>query len=371
MAQLDAASEQEMPGAPASAAGGSAAFETVHAGTLVQFPELVAERGGDAGGLMRAAGIDPALLAQATPRASLRAMIDLLERAAEHLQCPDFGLRLAARQGGGKVFGPMGVVMRNSRTFGQALRYVAEHNQAYSLAMAIPLERDRSSQRVFIGYGILLDNVPYCAQMVEQAILLAHINAAESTGGRARAREVWFRHQPLSLLRTYRDHFGCDVRFGQQADGLFFAESDMDAPVVDPVSTYYELATCFIDTHFPAQERPMHARVRGLVRRQIGVSDCRVEHIADELCVHPRTLHRRLKWEGVTFEAIKDDVRRDMARYYLERTSVPVTRIAERLGYAETSVLSRSCLRWFGGPPRDVRARVQSGAALPQNSECV
>ena len=369
MAQLHASCGGGEPGAPVSAAAGDPAFELVHVGTLAQFPELVAEHGGDADALMQAAGIDPALLTQAAPRASLRALIDLLERAAVQLHCPDFGLRLAARQGGGKVFGPMGVVMRNSRTFGQALRYVAEHNQAYSLAMAIPLERDRSSQRVFIGYGILLDSVPYCAQLVEQAILLAHLNAAESTGGRARAREVWFRHQPLSPLRTYRDHFGCDVRFGQQADGLFFAEMDMEAPVVDPVSTYYELATCFIDTHFPARERPMHARVRGLVRRQIGVSECRVEHIADELCVHPRTLHRRLKWEGATFEAIKDDVRRDMARYYLEQTSVPVTRIAERLGYAETSVLSRSCLRWFGGPPRDVRARGRSGAALIQNGQ--
>ncbi|MDE2596384.1 MAG: AraC family transcriptional regulator [Sphingomonadales bacterium] len=339
-----------------------AAFEQVHAGTLALFPELVRELGGDADALLMAVGIEPGLIARPAPRASLRAIVALLESTATALACPDFGLRLAARQGSGKVFGPIGVVMRNSATFGEALRFVAAHNQAYSMATAIPLEHDRAGARMFVGYDILLSGLASGAQLVEQAVLLAHLNALESTGGRARAREVWFRHQPLSPLRTYREHFACEVRFDQRADGLYFSDADLATPIVDPVSDYRELAALFIDAHFPVRPRPMHARVRGLVRRQIGHGDCRIDHIAEALCIHPRTLHRRLEREGTAFEAIKDEVRRDLARYYLERTRLPVTRIAERLGYAETSVLSRSCLRWFGAPPRDLRGKDVRGA---------
>ncbi|MET0238450.1 MAG: AraC family transcriptional regulator [Sphingobium sp.] len=343
--------------------GENAAFDLIHVGTLLEFSDLVRELGGDPDDLLRSVGIDRSNVTRAVTRISFRAMIDLLEKSADRLKCPDFGMRLAVRQGGGKVFGPMGVVMRNSSTLGDALAYVGRHIQAYSLAAGMPMEHDRAAGRVFVGLDILLENIADRSQTVEQHLLLAHYNAVEITAGRARVRQVRFRHQPLSPLRTYRDHFGCEVLFEQPSDGIVFSQDDLNAPIVDPDVQHYEIATSFIEANYPPASAPMHARVRGLVMKTLGVSDCRIERIADELCMHPRTLHRRLKWEHKSFEDIKDEVRRDLARYYLERTSVPFTRISEKLGYSETSVLSRSCTRWFGHSPRDVRSRARADPA--------
>lgn len=343
--------------------GTNAAFELVHADTLQLFSELVTELGGDPGALMKHVGIEASALPKYSARVSYRAMIDLLEQAAVRLQCPDFGMRLASVQGGGKVFGPIGVVMRNSGTFGDALKYVASHIHAYSLAASLPIKPVRMNQKVLVGFDILLENAPNKSQTLEQLLLLAHYNAMEITAGRARVREIRFRHQPVSPLRTYRDYFGCDVRFDQPADCMVYAQSDMDARVVDADAQHYEMATFFIDTHFPAAAAPMHARVRGLIMRHLGISDCKIDRIAHELCIHPRTLHRRLQWENNSFEDIKDEVRRDVALYSIEQTDVPFSRISEKLGYSETSVLSRSCLRWFGCSPRDMRARMRGEAA--------
>ena len=57
-------------------------------------------------------------------------MILLLDLAATQLNCPDFGLRVASRLRGVEIFGPLGIVMKNSRNFGEALGYVATHNFA-------------------------------------------------------------------------------------------------------------------------------------------------------------------------------------------------------------------------------------------------
>ena len=57
------------------------------------------------------------------------------------------------------------------------------------------------------------------------------------------------------------------------------------------------------------------------------------------LGIHPRTLQRRLRAENDSFEAIKDSVRRDVALRYLCQSDLPLSRIAEMLGYSETSVL--------------------------------
>ena len=71
--------------------------------------------------------------------------------------------------------------------------------------------------------------------------------------------------------------------------------------------------------------------------------------------MHPRTLQRRLREEGTSFEDIKDDVRRDAAARYLSQSDIPLTRVAALLGYSESSVLARSCKRWFDNSPRKVR----------------
>lgn len=345
-------------------AGAGAAFELAHAGTLQLFPELVTELGGDPHELLRHVGIEPMALTDYAPRMNYRAMIELLEYAALRLRQPDFGMRLATLQGGGRVFGPIGVVMRNSGTFGAALGYVAEHIHAFSLAASMQIRHDHAQRRACVDFDILLDNLPSKSQTLEQTMLLGHRNAMEITDGRVRVREVRFRHRPGSSLSTYRDYFGCEVRFEQATDSIVFTQDDLTTPVVGSEVDHYEMATFFIDKHFPATSAPMHARVRGLVTKYLGVLDCKIERIAEDLCIHPRTLHRRLLSEGKSFEDIKDEVRRDVARYYLERTDVSFTRIAEKLGYSETSVLSRSCLRWFGCSPSDMRLRVGDGQLL-------
>jgi AraC-like DNA-binding protein len=81
--------------------------------------------------------------------------------------------------------------------------------------------------------------------------------------------------------------------------------------------------------------------------------------------MHPRTLQRRLREEGTTFEAIKDGARQDLAQRYLSQPDVPLTQITALLGYSEQSALGRSCRRWFCTTPREMRARLSSDSAVP------
>jgi AraC-like DNA-binding protein len=341
-----------------SSASIDAGFELLHVDALRFFPQLVRRLGGDSDAMMRRVGIDPAAFSKARSSLSYRTVASLLELAAAELQRSDFGMQLATVQGGGRVFGPVGVAMENSNTLGEALEFVSSHIHAYSLAARMRLEPDRASRRLFVAWDILLDRLPNKQQATEQALLLAHLNAVQITGGQARVREVLFSHQPLSPLRTYRDHFGCEVRFDQAVDGVVFSERDLRCPLVNPDVQLYDMAATFIETKFTRVTPPMHARVRGLILQYLGGGECTNERVAADLCLHPRTLHRRLKAEGKSFEGIKDEARRDVALRYLQHTDVSLTRIAERLGYAETSVLSRSCFRWFGLSP----SRLRSGA---------
>ena len=73
-----------------------------------------------------------------------------------------------------------------------------------------------------------------------------------------------------------------------------------------------------------------------------------LELIAAQLQLHPKALQRHLAAEQTTFATLVDEVRRDAAERYLRDTSMTLSHLTRELGYAEQSVLTRSCRRWLG-----------------------
>lgn len=87
--------------------------------------------------------------------------------------------------------------------------------------------------------------------------------------------------------------------------------------------------------------------------------------VARVLRLHPRTLQRRLSECGRTFESLKDEARRELARDLLTQTEVGLSQVAQTLEFADQSVLTRACQRWFGKSPSAVR-RVAVGGRPPE-----
>lgn len=338
--------------------------ETVDVDSLRCFPELVRQLGGDPDVILQCASIDPKLIDKPGAFIEYRALLNAMQQAAGDLDCPEFGLKLACMQGGNKSIGPVGVVMKNSKTLGQAIGYCARNIHAYSVATRVRFLPDRPNHKLLVRLEILLERTPDKRQAVEHALMLASLNIRELTGGGARVRKVLFAHEPQASLRVYRQYFNCEVAFGEKADGLILTEDDLLCPVVDPDSRVYEMATTFIENRFPHMEASIQSRVRSLIEQYIGSKDCTNERIAAEFCLHPRTLQRRLRAEGTSFEEIKDEIRRELALRYIQNGDMPLKRVAEKLGYAETSVLSRSCFRWFSVSPRELRMQRSAGGPV-------
>jgi hypothetical protein len=95
---------------------------------LRKFEDVVRSLGGEPAALLAKSHLDAAIFDNRKAVISYRAMVNLLERVAVELKCPDFGMRLAAAQDATKVlYGPLGLAMRNSRTVGEAYRFCASH----------------------------------------------------------------------------------------------------------------------------------------------------------------------------------------------------------------------------------------------------
>jgi AraC-like DNA-binding protein len=68
-------------------------------------------------------------------------------------------------------------------------------------------------------------------------------------------------------------------------------------------------------------------------------------------------LERRLGERGTSYRALVDDVRFDLAKYYLADTDFRLQQIAYLLGYSEPAPLVRAFRRWAGCTPRQYREK--------------
>ena len=331
-------------------------FETIHVNMLSEFTALVDALGGKAEAMLAAMGLPPEDRRPRQLRPTYRQFVGLLELAATELGCADFGMQLAVRQARNAFRGALGDGMRAARNLDEALNFVCNHSYAHSLAAWIWRRPSRSGQNIVVGHDILLEGLPQKGQAMEYMMLVGTINTIDLTDGRARARCVLFRHQPISPLKTYRRYFGCEVRFGRGVDAGVYSEHDLACPIRAPDAQAYQIAGDMIEARFARHKPPLHACIRGMVTHTLGGEYCTKEHVAAGQGLHPRTMARRLAQEGTSFQLIKDQVRRDRMLYYIQQTGLDFTAISERLGFSEQAVMTRSCHKWFGLSPTALRA---------------
>ena len=99
------------------------------------------------------------------------------------------------------------------------------------------------------------------------------------------------------------------------------------------------------------------ASVRIVLQHTLPTGWAALEHTARLAGVSPRTLQRWLDREGVTFEQVLDETRREEALGRLTSSATSVADLAARLGYANASNFTRAFRRWTGASPSAFRSR--------------
>jgi AraC-like DNA-binding protein len=108
------------------------------------------------------------------------------------------------------------------------------------------------------------------------------------------------------------------------------------------------------------RDRLLVQRVRQALQTQPAQTHS-AEALAALLHVSPRTLHRQLKDEGASLQALKDEVRKSRALELLLRTSRPIKQVAEATGFQNEKSFIRAFKGWTGTSPAEFR---RAGAPL-------
>lgn len=94
------------------------------------------------------------------------------------------------------------------------------------------------------------------------------------------------------------------------------------------------------------------------MRQLLPIGAVGLPDIARHIGLHPKALQRRLAAENTTYAELVDQTRRDTAQRLLLDTALSLDQLCRQLGYAEQSVLTRACKRWFNTTPTAYRNTV-------------
>jgi AraC-like DNA-binding protein len=111
----------------------------------------------------------------------------------------------------------------------------------------------------------------------------------------------------------------------------------------------------------PKREREgMDARVRAQLAHRVH-ADAQwpgLDGIARTLHVSAPTLQRQLAAAGTSWQALKDELRRDLAISRLATGTASFDVLADELGFSNAAAFQRAFKRWTGSPPGAYRARL-------------
>lgn len=322
---------------------------------LEGFGSLVHELGGEPCSLLAVCGIPTDIEAQQDAFLPYRALIALLEHCAERLNCPDFGMRLAQRQGM-EILGPLAVVIRHARTVAEAFEQAAKYLHVFNPGQRMSVHREGPCAK--LRFQILLENVPYTRQANERALVFLK-RTIELGGDVPPPRRVLFSDSQLAASGVYRAVFGTSALcFNAPVCGLDIDATTMQASLQRSNRHIRSMAIAFMEQTGGASARPVSMRVREICRRVLPTGGAGIDLAAEYLNLNRRTLQRRLVAEGTSFSAVLDAVRADRATRYLAEGDLPLGQVAALLGYTEQSAFNRSCRRWFGQTPRAHRRRL-------------
>jgi AraC-like DNA-binding protein len=332
-------------------------MSVVRGTALSGYSRLVAELGGDPVGLLRAAGIRPQDVGEHEVFLPYRNLIVAVETAATSTATPDFGRRLALRQGI-EILGPLGVAARTAATVGDAFTIVETFMAAYSPAISVRIIPGAKTGESFYAFEILIERPPPRPQTTELSLGVSLGVLRFLLGGQYAPFSVHLPHQPLTETAEYVSYFGCRPCFTQPMAGFTFPTADL-ARSINQDELAHQAVVQYL-SGITAPKRGVTQSVRTMVRQLLPTGTASLELVAAQFDLHPRALHRRLCAEDTGFGELIDSVRRETAEHYLRDTDISLSHLTRELGYAEQSVLSRSCRRWFGCGPSSYRKVARS-----------
>jgi AraC-like DNA-binding protein len=258
-------------------------------------------------------------------------------------------------------FHPIGLAALSTENFGAAIDQMARYKQ---LTCPEEILQERDDEEWSIQFRWLL------AEEVEPPILIdccfawVLSTARHGTGTRLSPLRVEFL-QTRPHIKAIERHFGCPVVCGSHRNALVFRAADAQRRFVTRNAELLSLLAPQFEEELKREkaDETFGERVRLAVQQKLTGRRPTIDDIADALHISSRTLQRRLQDEGSSFQLVLEESRHQLARRYLNNSTLELNEAAYLLGYEDGNSFVRAFRSWEGVPPARWRVNQRARAA--------
>ncbi|THJ33683.1 AraC family transcriptional regulator [Lampropedia aestuarii] len=184
-------------------------------------------------------------------------------------------------------------------------------------------------------------------------------------GGRLVPQRFDFSFAPPPHAQNYQGIFSGTLCFGQPRTAVWFDSDAFKQPVRrdrDVLQSFLRATPGNVVGPY-LNERSASARVR-MVLQRASPEWPDLASTAQHLHMSVSALQRHLASEGTSFQALKDQLRRDVAIVRLTSSDASLVAIAADLGFSDSTAFQRAFKVWTGSAPGAYRARSRTKQAL-------
>lgn len=319
----------------------------VRSATFAKYSAVARGLGIDPVRMVSHAGLDRSCLVTPDMRVPEASLAQVLDASAKAASCASLGL-MVGESWRLSDFGVISLLLQHQPTLRQALQELTHYRHLMSDSVVVDVTDFPSVSIVQLA---LVTGRAYPGRQPMELAMGALLSLCRhQLGPLWMPRSVHFSHAAPQSTQLHQRLFGAQLEFGSEFDGIVLAQGELDRvnALSDPLMAGY--AKDFVDLQ-PRRTRSVAHDVRRAVHVLLPRGRSSVDQVAQSLGLSARTLQRHMEQEGVNFQAVVNEVRRELAMRYLEGQVHSVSQIAELLGFAQTSVFSRWFSQQYGRPP--------------------
>lgn len=303
-------------------------------------------------------GVTQQRLAYPEYRVPLEAATDFFLRTARETKDPCFGITWAQKA----TYNVNEQIIRSMATVPDVRSFFLQNIRVSRLTSELAsFELVEHDEQHHILKMHLVENAPTCYHQVDATMLYVmrgtrFILASRFPDTKKFAADfsaVMVRHAcPEGMESVYEKAFGIPVLFNQPCNGLLMVNPWLDVRLMPGQTSVNDVIACEVE-NLRLTGRHSHSDIaEQCVVHLLPYGAPTREEIASAMHMSLRTFQRKLKEEGKSYQRIVEDVRKRLAKEYIERDCYPMEEVAFLLGYSNISAFYAAYRRWFNTTPR-------------------
>lgn len=332
-------------------------FATTYSRLLARELQLDGEA---AAPLLAGTALSPQQLFQLDEYISLPDQVTIIRNALRLSGNPALGLQMGSRLHLA-AHGPVGVAAYSSATLGEALDIMVRHQNIRGQFAGMTIERDANETRTIFNLRVPYDEVGLF--LIEALVASAQASMEFLVGDAIDDGRIEFAYPAPAHAHLYAQYLRAPFRFDMPRTLLAMPRrhENIPLPFADPMAKQLAEQQCEQVAADLQQRGSFALRVTAILRNNPGQL-WTLEDVAASLHISARTLIRRLKDEGTSYQQLLDEEQKRLARLFLDNPRHTVESVAAALGYHDVSTFRRAFKRWFGVPPSEYLASRHRGS---------